>query len=324
MLWPSKILAAIAVLEPRRVSPSVRVLAAPADAFSPIFAEDAAVTAAITWSRRLAPSDVPVMLLAETGSGKELFARAIHEASRREGPLVAINCGAIAPSLLESELFGYAAGAFTGADRAGRPGLFHAATGGTLFLDEVAEMSGAMQASLLRVIESGAVRRVGDTRLEKVDVRIICATCRDLPALVAAGSFRQDLYYRLKGATVTVPPLRDRTDIVALAEHLLGHAVELTPAAAAAIASYAWPGNVRELKTVLSVAQLRIDGDADLDVAHLPAELTATPALTGELEQVEATALRRALAEANGNLSAAARKLGIARSTLYRMLRKHT
>jgi len=318
------VLAVIAVLEPRRVAPAVRALAAPADAFSAIFAEDAAVTAAITWSRRLAPSAVPVMLLAETGAGKELFARALHEASRREGPLVAINCGAVAPSLLESELFGYAAGAFTGADRAGRPGVFQAATGGTLFLDEVAEMSGAMQASLLRVIESGAVRRVGDTRLEKVDVRIICATCRDLPALVAAGHFRQDLYYRLKGATVTIPPLRDRTDIVALAEHLLGHSVELTPAAAAALASYAWPGNVRELKTILSVAQLRIDGDTGLDVAHLPAELTATPSATGELEQVEATALRRALAESNGNLSAAARKLGIARSTLYRMLRKHS
>src|SRR5206468_2049604 len=163
----------------------------------------------------------------------ELFAQAIHAASPRgAGPFHAINCGALAPALLEAELFGYAPGAFTGADRDGRTGLFHAASGGTLFLDEVAEMSAAMQAALLR-------------------------------ALVATGGFRQDLYYRLKGALVRIAPLRERTDTVALARHLLGD-VGLSAGAAEAIARYAWPGNVRELKSVLAVARIVAAGAGEL------------------------------------------------------------
>jgi transcriptional regulator with PAS, ATPase and Fis domain len=239
--------------------------------------------------------------------------------------MLAVNCGALAASLLETELFGYAPGAFTGAERGGRAGLFHAARGGTLFLDEVAEMSPAMQASLLRVIETGTFRRVGDTRLERTDVRVICATCRDLSAMVHAGTFRQDLYYRLKGATVRIPAVRERTDVLALAEHLLGSAVTLAPAAATAIARHSWPGNVRELKSTLAVAQLHADGAAWIELAHLPPELATAPAPaeSGELDLVERDALRKAVAESGGNLSVAARRLGVARSTLYRMLRRH-
>jgi len=294
------------------------------DAFDALFAEDSAVLSAIAWSRRLATSELPVMLLAETGAGKELFARAIHAASpRAAAPMLSINCGALAASLLETELFGYAPGAFTGAERAGRHGLFHAARGGTLFLDEVAEMSPAMQAALLRVIETNTYRRVGDTRLERTDVRVICATCRDLGSMVAAGTFRQDLFYRLKGATVRIPALRERTDVVALAHHVLGSSIDLSIDAAAAIAAYAWPGNVRELKSTLAVAKLHADGADAIELAHLPPELAAPAHASGELDVAEREALRRVLAETSGNLSDAARRLGIARSTLYRMLRRH-
>ena len=320
------------VLEPGRMAPralatvATRAVGPVDDAFSPIFAEDAEVQAAIAWSRRLATSELPVMLLAETGAGKELFARAIHLASARAtGPLHAINCGALAPSLLETELFGYAPGAFTGAERGGRTGLFHAARGGTLFLDEVAEMSPAMQATLLRVFETGTFRRVGDTRLERTDVRVICATCRDLATMVEAGTFRQDLYYRLKGATVRIPALRARTDVLALAAHLLGPGVVLAPAAASAIARHPWPGNVRELKSLLAVAQLQADGAAWIELEHLPPELATVRAAsaTGALDVMERETLHKVIAESGGNLSVAARRLGIARSTLDRMLRRH-
>jgi transcriptional regulator of acetoin/glycerol metabolism len=297
------------------------------DPFATIFADDRNVAAAIDWSRALATSDLPVMLLAETGAGKELFANAIHAASSRSaGPFHAVNCGAIAPSLLESELFGYAPGAFTGAERTGRAGLFRAATGGTLFLDEVAEMSTAMQAALLRVLETGSFRRVGDTRLERADVRVICATCRDLPALVATGAFRQDLYYRLKGGVVRIPPLRERTDIVALAHHLLGDRAALSPEAADAIAQGAWPGNVRELKSMLAVARVIADGDGAMwiDRRHLPSELGDAPTRPsqGAIVDAERDALVRALAHAGGNVSEAARTLGVARSTVQRMKRR--
>jgi sigma-54 dependent transcriptional regulator, acetoin dehydrogenase operon transcriptional activator AcoR len=296
------------------------------DPFAAIFADDRGVASAIAWSRALATSDLPVMLLAETGAGKELFAHAIHAASpRAAGPFHAVNCGAIAPSLLESELFGYAPGAFTGAERAGRPGLFRAAAGGTLFLDEVAEMSTAMQAALLRVLETGAFRRVGETRLERSDVRVICATCRDLPALVLAGAFRQDLYYRLKGGVVKIPPLRERTDIIALAQHLLGEHAILSPDAADAIARHAWPGNVRELKSTLAVARVVAGADPGwIEKHHLPSEIGDVPdrPSRGAIVDAERDALVRALAQTGGNVSEAARTLGVARSTVQRMKRR--
>jgi transcriptional regulator of acetoin/glycerol metabolism len=299
------------------------------DPFASIFAEDEAVRASIRWARQLAASHLAVMLLAETGAGKELFAQAIHAASgRAAGPFVAINCGAMTPTLLESELFGYAPGAFTGAERAGRPGLFHAAAGGTLFLDEVAEMPASMQATLLRVLETGTWRRVGDVRSERADVRIVCATCRDLPALVTQGAFRQDLYYRLKGATVRIPALRERADVVPLAHHLLtgkSATFTLTSAAEEALRRHDWPGNVRELKSTLEVAAVMSQG-APIDTAHLPPELNAAPrARPGSPESLadqELAAVLRALAECGGNVSHAAKRLGVARSTIYRLLRR--
>ncbi|HEY0193548.1 MAG TPA: sigma 54-interacting transcriptional regulator [Kofleriaceae bacterium] len=296
-----------------------------ADAFGALYAEDRAMRAAIDWSRRLAVSDVPVMLLAETGTGKELIAQAVHAASpRAAGPFHAVSCGAVAPGVLEAELFGYAPGAFTGALSGGRTGLFHAAASGTLFLDEVAEMSPAMQAALLRVLETGTFRRVGEVRLERSDARIVCATCRDLPALVASGAFREDLFYRLKGAVVRLPPLRERTDLIGLATHLLGD-VALSPAAAAAIAHHAWPGNIRELKSMLAVARIVAAGASCIELDHLPAELTvAAPAAPcSAIDDAERQAVVRALVEAGGNVSRAARALGVARSTLHRMKRRH-
>jgi len=267
------------------------------------------------------------MLLAETGAGKELVASMIHEHSPRAGgAFVALNCGAIAPSLLESELFGYAAGAFTGADRGGRAGLLHAASGGTLFLDEVAEMSPAMQASLLRVLESGTYRRVGDTRTSSADVRVVCATCRDLPPLVATGAFRQDLYFRLKGASVRIPSLRERSDVLALARHLLqamaGSEPRLSPAAEQELSRRAWPGNVRELKSVLEVAVIAAAGAPWIEPEHLGSDDPA-PSAPVSLADSEAGAVQRALAACDGNVSTAARRLGVARSTLYRMMRRH-
>ncbi|MBL9105728.1 MAG: sigma-54-dependent Fis family transcriptional regulator [Myxococcales bacterium] len=328
---PRGVLAVVVYVEPeaRAVARPVR---APADAFAGIFCADATVRAQLEWARKLAASAVPVMLLAETGAGKELVARAVHEASpRASGPFVAVNCGAIAPSLLESELFGHAAGAFTGASRRGHAGLIEAASGGTLFLDEVAEMPPAMQATLLRVLEDGGHRRVGETVVRRADVRLVCATCRDLPALVASGGFRQDLYYRLRGGVVRLAPLRGRTDVVALAGHLLGKlaaqagraAPRLAAGAAARLQAHAWPGNVRELRACLDVA-LVIAGDAEvLEAEHLPPELDAgPPAPVAPLAELASRAIGAALREAGGNVSAAARSLGVARSTLYRRRRR--
>lgn len=301
------------------------------DAFARVFAEDPGTAAAVAFARKIAASDLPVVLLSETGSGKELFAEAMHAASpRAAGPFVAVNCGSIAPNLLEAELFGHGPGAFTGGAVKGREGLFHAAHGGTLFLDEVAEMPAPMQTALLRVLESGQYVRVGETSVRRADVRVICATCRDLVGMVAQGGFRRDLYYRLKSVIVTLPPLRDRTDKLALARRLLGpDAPPLSAALAAWIEAYPWPGNVRELKAVLAVVKL-LGADADaLDVVHLPPDL-AEPAppmapvadAPASLADMERWAIERTMAELGGNVSAVARKLGVARSTLYRMLQR--
>ncbi|MCB9598954.1 MAG: sigma-54-dependent Fis family transcriptional regulator [Sandaracinus sp.] len=326
-------LAVLVRLEPA-TSRAVATTVDPTDAFRRIHARDASVARSIEWARTLAKSELPVMLLAETGSGKELFAEAIHAASpRASGPFVAVNCGALAPTLLESELFGYAPGAFTGADRRGRRGLLREADRGTLFLDEVAEMPLAMQVALLRVLETGTYHRVGESTPERCDVRVICATCRDLDEAMAKGTFRSDLYFRLKGATLRLPPLRERSDLPSLVEHLIErrHAKAgwvapppLTDEAMARLRAHPWPGNVRELCTVLDVALVTAAGRTEIDVEHLPAELSAgeTPREGGGLERAEAKALQRALARHDGNVSAAARELGVARSTVYRLARR--
>jgi len=279
-------------------------------------------------------SDAPVLVTGETGTGKELVARAIHRHGPRSSrPFVPVNCGALPEGLLESELFGHLRGAFTGAV-ADKKGLFEEARGGTIFLDEIGEMSPALQVRLLRTLELGEVRPVGSPRTTSVDVRVIAATHRDLERAAREGTFRQDLFYRLHVFAIHVPPLRERReDIPLLAGHFLaGFAsrgrgtVSLTPGAAAALAAHDWPGNVRELENTLERLAVEARGGT-VDVADLPPgfrERKASleePLFTGlpTVEEMEKRYLRHVLAAVKGNRSRAAEVLGIDRRTLYRM-----
>ena len=240
--------------------------------------------------RQVAAHDSSVLILGESGTGKELAARAIHDASpRRQRPFVAINCGAIPAELLESELFGHVRGAFTGADR-DRAGLIETTDGGTLFLDEIGEMPLTAQAKLLRFLQEGEFRRVGDTVNRTADVRIVSATNRKLDTAVEEGRFREDLYYRIRGVEVALPPLRDRGgDVLLLASHFLaaerekhrGGASSFAPDVEAILSSYAWPGNVRELQNTIRAAHA-LAGDARaIDVEHLPERLRQVTAKRG-------------------------------------------
>jgi two-component system response regulator PilR (NtrC family) len=285
---------------------------------------------------KLARSQAPVHIRGESGSGKELAARRIHGLGpRADRPFVAVNCGAIPETLMESEFFGYRKGAFTGAD-SDREGFFQAAHGGTLFLDEVADLPLSMQVKLLRVLQEKRVRRVGATAEEAVDVRIISATHQSLAALVEAGRFRQDLYYRLNVIDLDLPSLRERReDIPQLARFLLdklgGCDARLTPAAENALAAYAFPGNVRELENILERALAMSDGGV-IDVADLRLDpASAAPdapsgggkyPLQDYLDRVERDALLEALEQTRYNKTAAARLLGITfRSLRYRLER---
>jgi len=288
---------------------------------------------------RIAASELNVLVLGETGVGKDVLAQHLHRASARAaGPLLRLNCAALSESLLESELFGHERGAFTGAT-ATKPGLLETAAGGTVFLDEVGELPLAIQAKLLQVIETRQVLRVGGLTSRAIDVRFVAATNRDLGLQIDRGAFRSDLYYRLDGVSITIPPLRERiAEIVPLARHFLsqlpgGGAIELTPAAIQALTGYAWPGNVRELRNVIErAAVLRDDGPIDCDALPLDrmrsvfrvggaaaapaAPPTAeAPALAPE-QAAERARIVDALARCAGNQSHAARELGIARSTL--------
>ncbi|MDP2305820.1 MAG: sigma 54-interacting transcriptional regulator [Pseudomonadota bacterium] len=278
---------------------------------------------------RVAAADVPVLVHGETGTGKELVARAIHEASARgKGPYVAENCAAFEEGVLTSELFGHERGAFTGA--AGRRrGLFEQAHGGTLLLDEVGEMPPRVQVMLLRVLQEGAVRRVGGERPVKVDVRVIAATHRDLAAMVRAGTFREDLWYRLRGATLEAPPLRERPgDLERLvATFLGGRPLTPTPSAWAALRAWRWPGNVRELRAEVLRWTVFCDGTvriADLapeirgDAVEQPESIAQIEPLAAAVARAERRAIAAALAAWPDNLSAAARALGIDRHTLAR------
>jgi transcriptional regulator of acetoin/glycerol metabolism len=307
-----------------------------ADAFIGVLGTDPALEREKSRACAYARTDIPVLLLAETGTGKELFAHAIHVGSaRRTGPFVPINCGAVPPTLLESELFGHAPHAFTGASPRGSEGKIAAAHSGTLFLDEIGDMPPALQGLLLRFLDDGTYYRVGDSQARKASVRIVCATCRDLPARVLAGEFRQDLFYRIQGACVSPPPLRERNDRVWLAEQLLaaqGGGRTLSRGAKEYILSHAWPGNVRELKSALMQASALATG------AQIEREDFSQPLLRDLVGKhsngatavsdvrPRALLLREAVDEAlrmtNGNLSEAARRLRMARSTLYRILHR--
>ncbi|WP_434702197.1 sigma-54-dependent Fis family transcriptional regulator [Pseudomonas sp. Z1-12] len=282
---------------------------------------------------RVKDRNLPVLIQGETGAGKEVFARQLHQASqRRERPFVALNCAAIPESLIESELFGYVAGAFTGASAKGMQGLVQQADGGTLFLDEIGDMPLALQTRLLRVLAEGEVAPLGASRRKAVDIQVICATHRDLETLVAAGEFREDLYFRLGGARFQLPPLRDRSDRLALINRILaeesalcGGTVQLSVAALETLLGYHWPGNVRQLRHVLRYACAVCEASV-IQVSHLPESLHCTHAVDQGPEpsaSPERQALLDALVRHRWKPTAAARALGISRATLYRRVHQH-
>jgi two-component system response regulator HydG len=285
-----------------------------------------------------------VLIQGESGTGKELVARAIHATSRRrDGPFVPVDCGALPDSIIESELFGHEKGAFTGA--VGAPGLFRIANGGTLFLDEIGELPLAMQAKLLRALQQKEVRPVGGSAPVPVDLRVVSATHRDLAAMVETHRFRMDLFYRLNVVRIEIPPLRERMeDVPLLVQHFLderrraGSTVEgLGEDALERLLAHDWPGNVRELENVLESALALARGSwlraADLPMGRnrrtspprtgAPSDDASTASLPLSLDAYEKSALERALREAGGNATDAARKLGIGRSTFYRKIGKH-
>ncbi len=306
-----------------------------------------AIAAARESARQAAASASTVLILGESGSGKELFVNAIHDASdRASGPLVAINCASLPESLIESELFGYAEGSFTGARKGGQAGKFELASGGTIFLDEIGDMSLSVQAKLLRVLQERTVSRIGSAAEIPVDIRVMAATHRDLRAEAERGRFREDLYYRLAVLEIVVPPLRDRLeDIPLLAEKL---AIKLTArmerppvrieeAFARKLCSYGWPGNVRELENVIERAINRAGsgGVLSVDLLELPSDRRsrtpppATPpreaagAQVRPLRELEREAIAEALSSCGGNVLRAAARLGIGRNTLYRKIERY-
>jgi two-component system response regulator AtoC len=292
---------------------------------------------------RAAATDEPVLIVGESGTGKELVASALHtHSSRGGGPFVRVNCGALPDGLIESELFGHERGAFTGADRQ-RPGRFERAAGGTIFLDEVGELPQAAQAKLLRVLQRREFERVGGTETLKTDARVVSATHRDLPKDVAAGRFREDLFYRLNVIRIAIPPLRERAeDLIPLAEHILRRlerkygwsSLSLTPKASQKILANPWPGNVRQLENHLARAAIAARGrpilPEHLEVDEPGSSLTAESALADEalplralLAEVERRAIHRALIACEGNRTKAAGRLGISRRQLFDKIREY-
>jgi two-component system response regulator FlrC len=302
--------------------------------FGEIVAGDGKMQAALELGRSVAPTDATVLITGETGTGKELMARAIHHWSPRAGQsFVAVSCAALAESLLESELFGHEKGAFTGAV-VQRRGRFELAHGGTLFLDEVGEMTHALQSKLLRVLQEGTFERVGGTKTVTVDVRVITATNRDLQRLVAERVFREDLYYRLSVFPILLPPLRERpADILPLADHVLRQAsrrvgkriVGFAGEVPALLQGYAWPGNIRELQNVIERAVI-LCGEERITPAHLHLPLSSpalSPGAPKTLRELEREAILAALVTHAGNRRKAADQLGVGLRTLYTRLREY-
>jgi transcriptional regulator of acetoin/glycerol metabolism len=321
----------------------------------------AALTAKV---RRVIDRDIPILILGETGTGKELLARAIHHDSQRaRQPFVAVNCASIPDTLIEAELFGYEEGAFTGARRKGAVGKIVQASGGTLFLDEIGDMPLALQAHLLRVLQERQVTPLGSGKSVAVDVAIVCATHRNLREMIASQQFRQDLYYRLNGLAVRMPPLRERSDLLSLAQRIVARESaprlqQLSPAVMQLLQGYAWPGNVRQLFNVLRTACVMAAGESTITRDHLPddflddlhpaaepsvppsaplppdqaavaepqssAAANGTPSTaepTRSLGDIEVDAIQRCVDAVGGNISEAAKRLGISRNTIYRKLR---
>jgi two-component system response regulator HydG len=305
--------------------------------FEGIIGESAAIRQVIDVIRRVAPSNIPVLITGESGTGKELIAAAIHRHSRRaKQRFVAFNAAGQSDTLLEDQLFGHVRGAFTGAER-DREGVFEYADGGTLFLDEIGDMPSNMQAKLLRVLETGEVVRLGSNDTRRTDVRFVSATNRHLASAVAEGRFREDLYFRIRGAEIHVPPLRDRReDVPRLVNHFLGrYAAELDrplPAvsdpAMARLVNYGWPGNVRELMNVAQKMLVMCEASS-IEVRHVPEEVREADEAPGlgslagvGLDALEKEAIRQTLAMTAGNREQAARMLGIGERTLYRKIKE--
>ncbi|WP_114809044.1 sigma-54-dependent Fis family transcriptional regulator [Paraburkholderia kururiensis] len=320
---------------------------------------DPQVAAVIGKVRKVIGKDVPILINGETGTGKELLARAIHNDSpRHAGPFVAVNCASIPETLIESELFGYEEGAFTGARRKGAVGKLLQANGGTLFLDEIGDMPYPLQVRLLRVLQERQVNPLGSARSIPVDIAVVCATHRDLREMIAQNRFREDLYYRLNGLVVKLPPLRERTDLEAVVLKMLHHesqqAGRLPSDAPLTVADdvmtlftqCTWPGNFRQLANLLRTAAAMVDEDGEIRREHLPDDffddlrnprpglaqgvassqdqhqgnVQVIPLRGARLQDVEAQAIAAAVAQHGGNVSAAARALGVSRNTIYRKL----
>ena len=293
---------------------------------------------AVQQAKRLAKAPIPVLLQGETGVGKELFARAMHEEGKTQnGEFVALNCGGLSRDLLAGELFGHVEGAFTGARRGGMPGKIEAANGGTLFLDEIGEMPIDLQPMFLRVLQESEICRVGETRPRKVNFRLIAATNRDLSQEVAEGRFRMDLYYRISSMTLTIPPLRERKgDVSLLAVNIFTHLLEqhsggerrLSNSLLELLEKHSWPGNIRELSNLITATFFLSDQD-ELGPGDLPKDFIAANAETvndrdsNPLDLAEKDVITRAIREQGGNLTKVAKELNIAKSTLYIKLKKY-
>ena len=304
--------------------------------FDHIVSNNPAMLSLIEQARRIADSSATVLILGESGTGKELFAQAIHEASNKNrGPFIAINCGAIPRELIESELFGYEEGAFSGAKKKGKPGKFELACGGTLFLDEVGELPLESQAKLLRVLEERKIDRLGGTTPLPVDFRLVTATNCDLFTLAKSGKFRSDLYYRINEFPIEIPPLRSRPeDIPLLARHFLAEVsrreqlptLKISEEALQTLTHHTWPGNVRELRSLMRQMTWKAQGQT-IEPHHLPSTLTkgrSTIGISGTLEeqlgQAERNAILSALQSAEGNRALTSRMLGIHRTALYKKM----
>jgi PAS domain S-box-containing protein len=300
--------------------------------FDDIIGTSALLQKSVALSRDFARTDSAILILGETGTGKEVFSQSIHNgSSRSQGPFVALNCAALPEQILESELFGYVGGAFTGASQAGKAGLFEIAHGGTLFLDEIAEMTSMTQGKLLRVLQEKQVMRLGSDRLTPVDVRIIAATNRPLKGLVDENRFRADLYYRLNVLQLKLYPLRDRIeDVTALARFFLDkHAarmnrkLEFTSKALKELTKYSWPGNIRELQNIVERILATLKGskiDTGMVREHLEDHLQSD--IRTQLRKVEMEEIKQALILSRGKHAEAAKILGISRSTLWRKLKR--
>jgi DNA-binding NtrC family response regulator len=319
----------------QRENQQLRKLVERAQPSSEIVGESAALKEVLRLIERAGPSDRAILIYGETGTGKELVARALHRKSQRANqPLVAINCAAIPESLLESELFGHERGSFTGAT-AMKQGLFEVANGGTLFIDEIGEMPGSLQAKLLRVLEDGSLRRVGSVQERKVDVRVLAATNRDLRKEIEQGRFREDLYYRINVMSLELPPLREREgDISILVDHFLGDDWYVEPDALERLNSYCWPGNVRQLINVLERAKILAEEDS-IRLRDLPKEVVqsqseattdsvaASTVDTDDLNAFQRQKVLEVMQREGTNKAKVARTLGISRRKLYRLLEKY-